>query len=47
MTPIDALKLLDNLASQVPLKREDHAKVALAVRVIYDALNLPPEAKEE
>lgn len=34
MNPREALQLLDNLTSSVPLKREEHAKVAEAVNAL-------------
>lgn len=38
MTPAEALQLLDNLASQINLTREQHQKVAEAVAVLNAAL---------
>jgi hypothetical protein len=39
-TPEESLKLLDSLASTLPMNRADHAKVAMAVAVLEKALNV-------
>jgi hypothetical protein len=46
MNPIDALKLLDTLAAQVPLNRADHERVKMAVHIVHNAIANGP-AKDE
>ena len=47
MTPMEALKLLDGVCSQVQTNRENHTKLQEAIMVLHQAINPKPVAASE
>lgn len=45
MTPAQALQMLDQLASQIPLPRADHAQVQDAVKILSRAIAPPQDER--
>jgi hypothetical protein len=43
MTPEQALKILDDATSRLPLSRPDHVVLQTAVQVLHEALAKPAE----
>lgn len=43
MTPTNAIDILDNIASSVPMKRQDHMAAQQAVSILRGLINPPPE----
>jgi len=43
MTPEQALEFLDQIVQQVAMNREQHVRAQMAVRVLLQAIQSPPE----
>lgn len=47
MTPLEALQILDNLASGVQLNRKDHSTVTEAIQVLLKAITPQEEVTKQ